>query len=80
MLGVTQPAISAAIRKLEAELGVPKEIILSIIGVETYYGRIAGSWRVLDASGKSVFSKVPEEVWQSLSPRPVISASLKVNR
>jgi len=29
--------------------GVPIEIIVGIIGVETYYGRITGSYRVLDA-------------------------------
>jgi putative transcriptional regulator len=39
-----------------------------------------GSWRVLDASDRTVFSAVPEEVWQSLSPRPIISASLAVHK
>lgn len=29
--------------------GVPPEIIVSIIGVETNYGRITGKWRVVDA-------------------------------
>lgn len=41
--------------RAEAELGVPKEIILAIIGVETYYGRIAGSYRVLDALSTLAF-------------------------
>lgn len=39
----------AALRKAEQEYGVPAEIIVAIIGVETRYGRITGSYRVLDA-------------------------------
>ncbi|TGD74241.1 lytic murein transglycosylase B [Mangrovimicrobium sediminis] len=37
------------------ETGVPAEIILAIIGVETHYGRIAGSYRVLDALSTLAF-------------------------
>ncbi len=33
----------------EADYGVPAEYVVSIIGVETFYGRIMGSWKVLDA-------------------------------
>jgi len=35
--------------KVQSETGVPAEIIVAIIGVETSYGRITGSYRVLDA-------------------------------
>ena len=35
--------------RAQAETGVPAEVIVAIIGVETHYGRIAGSYRVLDA-------------------------------
>ncbi|KEA64564.1 Membrane-bound lytic murein transglycosylase B precursor [Marinobacterium lacunae] len=35
--------------RAEAQYGVPAEIIVSIIGVETRYGRIMGNYRVLDA-------------------------------
>ncbi|WP_420600032.1 lytic murein transglycosylase B [Neptuniibacter sp.] len=35
--------------KAEKTYGVPAEIIVAIIGVETRYGRITGSYRVLDA-------------------------------
>jgi membrane-bound lytic murein transglycosylase B len=35
--------------KVQAETGVPAEIIVAIIGVETSYGRITGNYRVLDA-------------------------------
>lgn len=38
-----------SINKVSEETGVPAEVILGIIGVETYYGRNKGSYRVLDA-------------------------------
>ncbi len=34
---------------VEKEHGVPEEMILAILGVETRYGRHKGTWRVLDA-------------------------------
>jgi len=34
---------------VEKKYGVPREVIASIIGVETFYGRNTGSYRVLDA-------------------------------
>lgn len=37
------------LEKVSAQTGVPAEIIVSIIGVETSYGRVTGSYRVLDA-------------------------------
>jgi len=41
--------------RAERETGVPAEIIVSIIGVETYYGRITGSYRVIDALSTLAF-------------------------
>lgn len=38
-----------SIERISAETGVPPEILVGIIGVETYYGRITGKHRVLDA-------------------------------
>ena len=35
--------------QIEKELGVPANIIVAIIGVETYYGRQTGGFKVLDA-------------------------------
>ncbi len=35
--------------RAEQEFGVPAEIIVAIMGVETVYGRNTGSWRVIDA-------------------------------
>ena len=37
------------LEKAENEFGVPKEIITAIIGVETRYGKIQGSYRVIDS-------------------------------
>ncbi len=37
------------IRQVSEESGVSEEAIIGIIGVETYYGKIRGSYRVLDA-------------------------------
>ena len=37
------------LNKAEKEFGVPKEIIVSILGVETRYGKIMGSYRVIDS-------------------------------
>lgn len=39
----------AVLNQVAAQYGVPEEIILAILGVETRYGRHKGTWRVLDA-------------------------------
>ena len=39
----------ALLQQVENDFGVPKEIITSILGVETRYGKIQGSYRVLDS-------------------------------
>ncbi|RNF82828.1 lytic murein transglycosylase B [Montanilutibacter psychrotolerans] len=39
----------AALSRVEAQTGVPAEIIVAIIGVETSYGRNTGSYPVIDA-------------------------------
>lgn len=42
-------AHKATFDAVEEKYGVPREIIAAIIGVETYYGRNTGSFRVIDA-------------------------------
>ena len=37
------------LNQAEARWGVPPEIIVSIVGVETFYGRITGGFKVIDA-------------------------------
>ncbi|MGJ8664631.1 MAG: lytic murein transglycosylase B [Marinicella sp.] len=39
----------AVLDQVSEESGIPSEIIVAIIGVETFYGRIMGSHKVLDA-------------------------------
>jgi membrane-bound lytic murein transglycosylase B len=41
----------------EARYGVPAEIVVGIIGVETFYGRIMGNFRVLDTRPCTSVSK-----------------------
>ncbi len=48
-----------ALARAEAEYGVPREIIVAIIGVETYYGRNMGKWRVIDALASLAFDYPP---------------------
>lgn len=43
------------LQAVSAETGVPAEIIVAIIGVETFYGRITGSYRVIDALSTLAF-------------------------
>jgi membrane-bound lytic murein transglycosylase B len=45
----------AALRRAGDAYGVPPEIIVAIIGVETRYGRNAGTYRVLDALATLAF-------------------------
>ena len=44
-----------ALGRAEKEYGVPAEIIVGIIGVETFYGQQTGSYRVLDALATLAF-------------------------
>ncbi len=44
---------------IAAETGVPEKIIVAILGVETFYGRITGNYRVLDALATLAFDYPP---------------------
>ena len=48
-------ANASLLQRAEAEYGVPAEIIVAIIGVETRYGRHKGKYPVLDALGTLAF-------------------------
>lgn len=48
-----------ALARAEKEYGVPAQVIVSIIGVETFYGGNTGSWRVLDALSTLCFDYPP---------------------
>lgn len=47
---------SEALARAEARFGVPAEIIVGIIGVETVYGRNTGNFRVMDAIATLAFA------------------------
>lgn len=48
-----------ALARAEKEYGVPAEIIVAIIGVETNYGKNTGSWYVIDALTTLAFDYPP---------------------
>ncbi len=45
----------ATLARAQATFGIPQEIIVAIIGIETEYGRNMGTWRVLDALATLAF-------------------------
>jgi membrane-bound lytic murein transglycosylase B len=45
----------AALARAESTYGVPAEIVVGILGVETFYGRITGGFKVLDALATLAF-------------------------
>lgn len=45
----------AALARAEQEYGVPASVIVSIIGVETFFGRNTGNYRVIDALSTLAF-------------------------
>ena len=48
-----------ALQRAARQYGVPEEIIVAIIGVETVYGRQMGTWRVIDALATLAFDYPP---------------------
>lgn len=52
-------ANAAALKRAQEQFSVPPEIVVAIIGVETRYGRNAGSYRVLDALSTLAFDYPP---------------------
>ncbi len=47
------------LRRIEAEFGVPAALIVTILGIETNYGRTTGRYRVLDALATLAFYYPP---------------------
>ena len=50
---------AAPLERAARQYGVPAEIIVAIIGVETVYGRQMGTWRVIDALATLAFDYAP---------------------
>lgn len=49
----------AALERATQEYGVPEEVTVAIIGIETFYGRNTGRWRVIDALTTLAFDYPP---------------------
>jgi membrane-bound lytic murein transglycosylase B len=45
----------AALARAEADFGVPAEVVVAIVGVETFYGRNTGRYRAIDALSTLAF-------------------------
>lgn len=56
-------AHGAQLARAQREYGVPAEYILAIIGIETYYGRNMGRWRVVDALTTLAFDYPPRSAY-----------------
>lgn len=52
-----------ALARAEEVYGIPPEIVTAIIGVETFYGRQAGGYRVLDALATLAFDYPPRSAF-----------------
>jgi membrane-bound lytic murein transglycosylase B len=52
-----------ALERARGAYGVPEEILVAIIGVETFYGRNTGRWRVLDALATLAFDYPPRAAY-----------------
>lgn len=46
---------AAALRRAQKRYGVPQEVIVALLGVETFYGRRTGGYRTLDALSTLAF-------------------------
>ena len=65
-----------ALARAESELGVPAEIIVAIIGVETRYGRVTGGYRVIDALSSMAFD-YPTELSNHVARSKFFTSELK---
>jgi membrane-bound lytic murein transglycosylase B len=54
-------ANSALLKRIDNEFGVPAPLIVTILGVETNYGRVTGRYRVLDSLATLAFAYPPRQ-------------------
>ena len=73
-------ANEAALARAEARYGVPAELIAGLIGVETFYGRITGGFRVLDALVTLAFDFPPGRKNRSAFFREELAEFLALTR
>lgn len=65
--------------RISQQTGVPPEIIVAIVGVETYYGRITGNYRVLDALATLAFDYPPRSKFFSKELREYLLLAREEN-
>lgn len=65
-----------ALARAEAKWGVPPEIVVAIVGIETHYGRLTGSFRVIDALATLAFD-YPR---RALMPESTLDAGVLAER
>ena len=65
---------AAVLARAEQEYGVPASIIVAIIGVETFYGRNTGNFRVIEALGTLAFHYPPRATFFSRRAREFFPA------
>jgi membrane-bound lytic murein transglycosylase B len=53
----------ARLEQIEQDSGVPARVIVAILGVETFYGRITGKTRVIDALSTLAFDYPPRSAY-----------------
>lgn len=53
----------ALLARAERRYGVPAEVIVAIIGVETFYGRQSGRWKVVEALATLAFDYPPRATY-----------------
>ncbi|WP_439133530.1 lytic murein transglycosylase B [Pseudomaricurvus sp.] len=71
---------SEALTKAETTYGVPAEIIVAIIGVETRYGQYMGSYRVIDALSTLAFDYPPRSPFFTKELREFLILTREQNR
>ncbi len=49
----------ATLARARVQFGVPEEVIVAILGIETFYGRRTGHWRVIDTLATLAFDYPP---------------------
>ena len=54
-------ANAALLKRVETDFGVPPALIVSILGVETNFGRVTGRYRVLDSLATLAFAYPPRQ-------------------
>jgi membrane-bound lytic murein transglycosylase B len=64
------------LERAESELGVPAEIIVAILGVETRYGKVTGGYRVIDALSSMAFD-YPQELSNHVARSAFFTSELK---